>query len=138
MSSPGLAAGKAVHHVAVVVADLAASERFYAGVLGLEVCKRWDDDQGRPRSVWVALPTGGFLALERSSAEGPVRIDAAPGLHCLALAIEPGSRERWRQHLGRSGVAIERESPYTLYMRDPDGVLVGLSHHPIEAQRGGP
>jgi glyoxylase I family protein len=27
-------------------------------------------------------------------------------------------------------VAVERESPYSLYLRDPDGALVALSHHP--------
>src|SRR5689334_772473 len=55
-----------VHHVAVLVADLARAERFYGGVLGLAVIKRHDDARGAPRSIWFALgdETGAFLAVE--------------------------------------------------------------------------
>jgi catechol 2,3-dioxygenase-like lactoylglutathione lyase family enzyme len=123
-----------VHHLAVVVADLARAERFYVGVLGLSVVRRWDDDAGRPRSVWVALgDAGAFLAIERAGADGPTRADEAPGLHCVALGIAPDEREAWRRRLAEHGVAVERESPFTLYVRDPDHNLVGLSHHPHAA-----
>lgn len=121
------------HHIAVCVRDLAVSEAFYSRVLGLPVIRRWDDPEGRPRSLWVALGDGAFLAIERASAEGPRRSDAAPGLHCLAFAIERAEREAVRARLSREGYAVERETDYTLYTRDPDGVLIGLSHYPDKA-----
>ncbi|MRG92101.1 VOC family protein [Polyangium spumosum] len=127
-----------VHHLAVVVADLDRAERFYSGVLGLPVQRRWDDDRGQPRSVWLTLGGGAFLALERASTNprapnAPRRDDGAPGLHCLALGIRPDARERLRVTLTQAGFPIERESAYTLYTRDPDGNLIGLSHFPDPA-----
>ncbi len=125
----------AVHHLAVVVSDLARAEAFYAGVLGLEPVRRWDDDAGRPRAVWLRLGGGAFLALERAGAADPRRADEAPGWHCVALGIAPGERETWRARLEAAGHPVQRSSEYTLYVRDPDGNLVGLSHYPVAAGR---
>jgi L-alanine-DL-glutamate epimerase-like enolase superfamily enzyme/catechol 2,3-dioxygenase-like lactoylglutathione lyase family enzyme len=122
---------RAAHHVAVVVADLSRAEAFYAGTLGLPVVRRWADDEGRPRSVWLALSGGAFLALERAGDAGPMRSDAAPGLHCLALAIAPDERAKLRARLESRGSAIVRQTAFTLYTRDPDENLVALSHYPV-------
>jgi glyoxylase I family protein len=105
-----------IHHVAVVVTDLARAEAFYCGLLGLAVIRRWDDEQGNHRSTWVAVGDA-FLALERG--------ESSHRAHCVALAIDRSERERWRALL-----PIERESPYSLYFRDPDGNLIALSHYP--------
>lgn len=118
-----------VHHLAIAVQDLAASEAFYAGVLGLPVLTRHQDAHGRPRSVWVQLGGGAFLALERVE-PGPPRTDATPGWHCVALSIPRDEREAWRRRLEEAGHPVERESDFTLYARDPDGALIALSHHP--------
>jgi catechol 2,3-dioxygenase-like lactoylglutathione lyase family enzyme len=110
-----------IHHLAVLVEDLARAEAFYVGVLGLPILRRWTDDVGAPRSFWLDLE-GAFLAVERGEPRG--------GLHCVALAITNQERETWRARLTSAGVAIERESPFTLYFRDPEGNLLGLSHYP--------
>jgi catechol 2,3-dioxygenase-like lactoylglutathione lyase family enzyme len=116
-----------VHHLAVVVSDLARAEAFYVGLLGLPVVKRWEQ-----RSIWVDLE-GAFLAIELAGASGPMRVDAAPGFHCLALGIAREARENWRAKLLAAGHPVERESAFTLYVRDPDGNLVGMSHYPTPA-----
>jgi glyoxylase I family protein len=119
-----------LHHLAVVVADLGRAERFYCEILGLPVLRRLSDARGAPRAIWLELQ-GAFLALERAeSPGGATRADQAPGFHCLALAIAPGDKQAWRERLEAAGFALVRESPFTLYVRDPDGNLVGLSHHP--------
>lgn len=122
---------RAVHHLAIKVADLDRAERFYAHVVGLPVLRRWDDERGRPRSVWLALgEAGAFVALERAERHSPVRVDDAPGMHCLAFGIGVLEREALRERLRHAGVPIERESDYTTYARDPDGNLIGWSHYP--------
>jgi len=123
----------AVHHLAVLVRDLVRAEAFYAGVLGLEVARRWADHAGAPRSIWLTLGGGAFLALERAEGIASPREPGSPGWHCVALGIARDERERYRARLAESGFPVERESPYTLYTRDPDGNLLGLSHYPDPA-----
>ncbi|MCK6590025.1 MAG: VOC family protein [Polyangiaceae bacterium] len=130
-------AGRRVHHVAVVARDLAKSEAFYGGVLGLPVVRRWSDEAGRPRSVWFGLGGGAFLAVElppEATRTGErAKADGAAGWHCVAIAIEPSEREVFRRRLEEAGFPVERESPFTLYVRDPDGALAALSHYPDAA-----
>lgn len=120
------------HHLAIQVRDLAAAERFYAGLLGLEVVARWSDEGGAPRSSWVGLEGGGFLALERCEGEPgerPFR-DPAPGLFLLALGIRPEERTAWEEKLAAAGHPKVAETGFTFYVRDPEGNRIGLSHHP--------
>ena len=119
-----------IHHLAVRTPDLVASERFYVEVLGLQVVERFFFEDGAPRSVWVSLGEGTFLALEVGP-RGPSPADEDPGWHCVALRIDAEARERWRSRLEGAGHPVERETDYTLYVRDPSGALLGLSHYPI-------
>jgi len=119
--------------LAVTVRDLARAERFYGGVLGLSVTRRWVDAAGAPRSIWFVLGGGAFLAVERAPEDAPAAEPGRPGWHCVALGIEPAARASWRARLEEAGFAIERESDYTLYTRDPEGNLLGLSHYPVKA-----
>jgi glyoxylase I family protein len=122
----------AVHHVAVKVSDLARAEAFYVGILGLPVLRRWTDDNGEARSVWVSLGPA-FLAIERAGESAPRRTDVAPGFHCIALAIAREERASWKKRLAGAGFPVESESAYTLYVRDPDDNLVAFSHYPDAA-----
>ena len=117
-----------VHHLAVRVADLDRAEAFYSGVIGLAVIRRLDDDGGRPRAVWLGLD-GAFLALELAP-ESTRAPEGGPSFHCIALAIPTSDRESWRRRLESAGYPIERETSFTIYVKDPDRNLIGLSHHP--------
>jgi protein-L-isoaspartate(D-aspartate) O-methyltransferase len=121
------------HHLAVQVTDLAAAERFYHGVLGLSVIKRWPFEDGRPgeRSLWLGLGDA-FIALEHCSVPAPVSDfrDPHARLHLFALRISVRDRAAWEEKLQEEGVEVVHRSRWTLYVRDPDGNRIGLSHHP--------
>jgi catechol 2,3-dioxygenase-like lactoylglutathione lyase family enzyme len=125
--------GPVFHHLAIQVNDLPRAERFYCDVLGLAVQKRWAWDDGRPgeRSLWLSLEPG-FLALEACDQPAPSREfrDPKAGLHLIAIGIRASDRAAWEARLG---VAIVHRTKFTLYVRDPEGNRIGLSHHPDEA-----
>ena len=120
---------RGLHHLALVTADVARAERFYGDVLGLARVRRQEDERGL-RSVWLDLGAEAFLALERADETGPLRTDAAPGLHCLSLAIARDDRLRVKKMLENTGHFAVRETAFTFYVRDPDGILIGISHYP--------
>ncbi|MBI4818989.1 MAG: VOC family protein [Deltaproteobacteria bacterium] len=122
-----------IHHLAVLVTDLDRSERFYAGLLGLVVRTRHPEPDGSVRSVWVEIGGGAFLAIERARPGARKRAPEGPGWHMFALSIRPEDRQAWRSKLQAAGHAVVRETGYTLYVEDPDGNLVGLSHYPLPA-----
>ncbi|ACG73121.1 Glyoxalase/bleomycin resistance protein/dioxygenase [Anaeromyxobacter sp. K] len=129
----------ALHHLAIQCADLSRCERFYREVLGLEVLRRWPREEGGgDRSVWLALGEGQFLALERAEeapAPRPWR-DGKPGLHLVALRIGPDERRAWEDRLEEAGVQVVHRTRWTIYVLDPEGNRIGLSHHPHDAGGG--
>ena len=88
------------------------------------------------RALWLTLgPTeaeGGFLALE-ACVGAPVAADfrdPTPGLFLLSLRIDAKSRVAWEERLRAADVPVVHRSDFTLYLRDPEGNRVGLSHWP--------
>ena len=126
----------AFHHVAIQCHDLARCEAFYREVLGLEVLRRWPRDGGGDRSVWLAVGEGGaFLALERAEevpAPRPWR-DGRAGLHLVALHIPAAEAAAWEARLAARGVPIVHRTRWTLYLLDPEGNRIGLTHYPDDA-----
>lgn len=121
------------HHLALLVEDLPRAEAFYAGLLGLPVLRRWPAEDARgDRSVW--LDAGGLvLMLERADPAAARRAEGAGGWHLFALAIAPVDRAAVRGRLEAGGHPVEAETGFTLYVRDPEGNRVGLSHWPEPA-----
>lgn len=125
------------HHVAVQARDVERVAAFYRDVLGLPEVARHHLEDGRLRSVWLAAKAGGdaaggFFAVELAPDERPA---GTLGYSMVALRIDPVAREAVEAELLAKGVAIEKRTGWTLYVRDPEGHLVGLSHHPHPAGR---
>jgi hypothetical protein len=83
--------------------------------------------------VWLQLGMG-VVALEACEGEPqpPPWRSPQPGLHLLAVEIAWQNRAVWLGHLQHCGIAVEFESPWTIYIRDPEGNRIGLSHFPFD------
>ena len=109
--------------------DLAAAERFYTEVLGLEKFSRFD--------VALSFRTdfGVLLIFDPDKAILPNRGVPSHGRHGpghLAFAAQPDELDAWRAHLRQHGVAIEKEVDWeqggtSIYFRDPAGNSIELA-----------
>ena len=118
------------HHLAIFVGDLEQLARFYRDVLGLPEITRHRREDGTLRSIWLALPSGGFLALEERPDALAAPATPTRGMAVLALGIAAGERARIAEELKRRGIAIVKETRWTLYFDDPEGNRLALSHYP--------
>jgi catechol 2,3-dioxygenase len=114
----GMPAGTVLGHVHLNVADLAAAEAFYAGVLGFEVMVR-----GYPGALFVAA--GGYhhhLGLNTWNGPGaPPPPAGARGLDRFELVVPAaGDLEAIGERAGAAGVPVERAGD-GLLLRDPSG-----------------
>jgi catechol 2,3-dioxygenase-like lactoylglutathione lyase family enzyme len=139
-----LIAARGLHHLAIQVRDLAAAERFYCDTLGLRVVRRWPAADGASeRAIWVDTGDGAFLALEVTTAAlrtpdgGPAAPPYLAGLHLVALRIDAGDRRAWQDRFAQAGVAVYHQTVFTIYVRDPEGNRIGLSHYPVPSGETG-
>jgi len=114
-------------HIQLLVSDVAASERWYSLVLGLERLAAADD------GAYVALKNRHSRIVVVLSDQGPVNsgIACTARLDHIAFAVPDGARlETWAtrlraQGIDHSGVADELGKP-SLTLTDPDGIHVEL------------
>lgn len=119
------------HHAAVQVHDVERVAAFYRDVLALPELRRHHHADGALRSIWLGLggEGDGFLAVEGDPTPG----DGPRGWSMIALRIRAEDRARVEARLAQLSVPIVRRTGFTLYVRDPEGNLVGLSHYPNAA-----
>ena len=119
-------AGTTMGHVHLKVADLAASQRFYIDLLGLDLMARY------PSAIFVAA--GGYhhhFGLNEWESRGGVRSKGATGLHAATVVLPAGQRDGLVARLAAAGVAIE---PGVLpSVIDPSGNRLALSDGPVDA-----
>ena len=110
--------------------DLAAAEKFYREVLGLEKISRLED-----RGVAFRCGATVLLVFDPARTRVPdagVPPHGASGEGHIAFVIQDGEVGAWRRRLTAGAVAIEAEVEWprggrSLYFRDPAGNVVELA-----------
>ena len=118
-----------LRHVALNVSDVAACERFYVGLLGMQVEWRPDDDN-------VYLTSGhDNLALHRiAKPAGPDDVQRLD--HVGFFIATPEQVDDWYDFLVANDVVIvaeprtHRDGARSFYCRDPEGVVLQVIYHP--------
>lgn len=118
------------YEMVLEVADLNASELFYAEAIGLPIATRWGVE--RP-AVWLSLGNEGFLGLWPRESGGEVAIhNGRGGSHVhFALRVPLGTLEQAQARLEELGHEVERvdfgNGNVAIYIDDPDGNVVELT-----------
>lgn len=115
---------KALGHVVVRVTDRERAERFYAGLLGLPICARFDEDGFK--MTFFTLGNHHDFAVMEVSGEGSSHSESAVGLHHVAFNIGTSMDElrAARARLDAAGIVttpIDHVMSKSLYFADPDG-----------------
>ncbi|MER8953097.1 VOC family protein [Mesorhizobium sp. M0833] len=119
----------AILESALYVTDLAAAERFYSGVLGLDLLGKVDG-----RHLFFRCGDGVLLIFNAEATKVPPRAEAklpvpphgTVGEGHLCFAASADEIPRWKAHLEAKKIAIESEFEWpqggrSIYIRDPSG-----------------
>lgn len=131
----------ALGHVVLKVKDLERSEEFYTGVLGLDVCARFDQD-GYKMTFFSLGNHHDFAILEVSGGEND-QDENRVGMHHVAFQIGTTIDElrEAKTHLDKAGVGsdpFDHEVTQSLYLQDLDGNGIELYVDVSEAWREDP
>jgi catechol 2,3-dioxygenase-like lactoylglutathione lyase family enzyme len=115
--------------------DLAAAERFYTQVIGLEKHAAEDGRHVFFRcgdSMVLVFNPEHTTSVASTVAGAPVPFHGTHGAGHVAFAVREAEIPAWRAHLQRAGVAIESEIHWpqggiSLYVRDPAGNSIELA-----------
>ncbi len=114
----------ALGHVVLKVSDLARSEAFYQGILGLPVCAHYNQDG--EKMVFFTLGNHHDFAVMEVGGKGEKSGEQEVGLDHVAFSIGTSMEElreahRYLTEQGIKTTPIDHEVTKSLYMHDPDG-----------------
>lgn len=113
----------------VYCSDLDAAEKFYGGILGLELGSRSGN-----RGLFYVVGDQVLLIFnaDETVKGGTVPPHGAHGPGHFAIQIEPDHYDAWLGYLQSAGIAIEQEHVWpdwnarSIYFRDPSGNVAEL------------
>ncbi len=121
----------ALGHAAIRVRDLASSERFYSGVLGMPVVMRFPEEQ----ELGFGIGKSSVFMVHAVGKDAPAPDARTLGIHHMAFIVgnTPDTLSAAANRLNEHGVMyqhIAHEEHESLFCRDPDGHLIELYYWP--------
>ena len=140
-----------LHHTAYVSKNLEKTRAFYEDLIGLPLVATWresDELFGAVRTYchcFFELEDGSALAFfqfvdERDQAQFGPELPASPFIH-IALQVDASTQAAVAARLAAAGYrepetyVLEHGYCRSLYVKDPDGMIVELTHDAPEAVR---
>lgn len=118
-----------LHHIALGARDPERVAAFYRDAIGLSELSRHREEDGSLRSVWLDL--GGAILMVERTTRSRARVEGVDaGAFLIALRVQPDERAELEARLEGAGAPVESRSPYSSYVRDPEGNRVAISHYP--------
>jgi catechol 2,3-dioxygenase-like lactoylglutathione lyase family enzyme len=124
---------RGVHHVAVLVADVERTIRFYQELLEFPLTDLFENrDYRGSNHFFFDIGNGNGLAFfDFPGLDLGPYAEVLGGLHHLAISVEPDRWEHLVQKLADAGVDHEVMSGSSVYFRDPDGTRLELIKDPL-------
>ncbi len=121
-----------MHHTVLTVTDVARSQDFYGGLLGLELFKAVPDDGVAGEKVIYRLADGTFFGVvAHAKGDGSAFSEMRTGLDHISFAVPAAELDSWRERLSAAGVPSAEPAPalsgeLVFVVRDPDNIAVQI------------
>jgi len=125
--------GFGMRHVALYVRDMAACERFYVELLGMQV--EWRPD---PENLYLSSGSDNLALHQAADEERPEALQRLD--HIGFFMRSPEDVDAWYGFLESEGVRMRnaprthRDGARSFYCFDPDGTVVQIIFHPPVAR----
>jgi catechol 2,3-dioxygenase-like lactoylglutathione lyase family enzyme len=129
---------RGVHHVAILVADVERTIRFYQDLLEFPLTDLFENrDYRGSNHFFFDIGNGNGLAFfDFPGLDLGEYSEVLGGLHHLAISVEPERWEHLREKLVAASVPHEVMSESSIYFRDPDGTRLELIKDPLGEMYG--
>ena len=129
---------RGVHHVAIVVADVEQTVRFYQELLEFPLTELFENrDYPGSNHFFFDIGNGNLLAFFDfpGLGVGPYA-EVLGGLHHVAISVDPARWDHLVENLRKAGIEHEIHSEVSVYFRDPDGARLELIADPLGEMYG--